>query len=84
MSFTWFRRVVSTHLDEPLENMYNLSYLRPLANQLQSLSFRSFFEEFLKDEPLLTKLNYSVIDFDSLGYKDSKKPIHVLDQRIDH
>ncbi|KAK8833851.1 hypothetical protein M9Y10_012530 [Tritrichomonas musculus] len=65
--------------------MYNLSYLRTLENQLQSLSFRSFFEEFLKDEPLLTKLNYSVIDFDSLGYnEDSKKQIHVLDQRIDH
>ena len=60
-------------LNQPLEFMYYLSYLRTLANQLPSFSFRSIFEDYPENKPLFNKLDYSDIELDSLGYHNSSK-----------
>ena len=60
-------KIYITSLNQPLEYLYYLSYLRTLANQLPSFSFHSIFEEFPFEKPLFEKPNLSDIEIPSLG-----------------
>ena len=60
-------------LNQPLEFMYYLSYLRTLASQLPSFSFHSIFEDYPPKDPVFEKPDFSDINLSAFGYYTTTK-----------